>query len=108
MPMSRSSAAWRRNPFVAGRIVHGRSRADAQIQHDFRDGCDKPVEIVRLECADTADAKAFRPGELAGIDDEAARRQCGVEVVEAEARIVRRAEGDDDRSFDALIEKAAE
>src|SRR5262249_30064449 len=107
--MTRSSPTWCRNtPVATLHCVGPRRERQAEIGDDLVDGGDEPVEILRLECADTADAEAWRPGQLAGIDDETARRQRGVEVVEAEAGMLWRHEGDDDRRLDALVEKGTE
>src|SRR6266446_7634184 len=94
---------------LARSLVRGRGPVcpEAQLRHDVADGGDQPLEIIRLERADAADAEALRLRELARIDDEAARRERSVEIIEAEARILRRPEGRDDRRLDALVEKEA-
>src|SRR5262245_45804179 len=61
-----------------------------------------------MERADAADAEALCLRQLARIDDEAARGQSGVKIIEAETRILRSYKGDDDRCLDALVEKGSE
>src|SRR5260221_9851809 len=94
---------------LARNLVRGSGRLcrEAQLRHGAADGGDQPLEILRLERAHAADAEALRLRQLARIDDEATRRERGVEIIEAEARILRRPEGRDDRRLDALVEKEA-
>src|SRR5262249_6272205 len=103
---TRSSLTWCRLARHV-RVSSPRVR-QAEIGHDLADGGDEPVKILRLERADAADAEALRPRQLARIDDEAARCEGGIEVVEAEARVLGRHEGDDDRRLNALVEIALE
>src|SRR5262245_50210708 len=92
-------------------MVHGLQfwrNQQAALGQEFPDRGNQPAQILRLEGADAADAEALCPGQLARIDDEAACRERGIEVVEPEARILERPEGGDDGRLDALVEEQAE
>src|SRR5260370_40232967 len=92
---------------LARNLVRGSGRLcrEAQLRHDAADGGDQPLEILRLERAHAADAEALRLRQLARIDDEAAPRERGGELIEAEAGILRRPEGPEDAGLDALVDK---
>ena len=70
-------------------------------QHGLR-RLDEAGHGVGTEGADAADAEAFLPRELAGIDHEAAFREQVVERLEIPGGIGRRAEGHDDRRLHGI------
>src|SRR5262245_12043433 len=120
-PRSRRTSATSRACTSSGKVAmrrrtesprSGRGSASLELyphlaQHGS-DGGEERGHVGDEEAPDVADAEAIGLGDLAGVDQEAARREAAVEVGEVEPRVPRVEERADDRARVLARDEGAE